>query len=113
MKGNQKVTDYINSAQSPFKEVMHKIRELIFELVPDAEEAIKWGTPVYSRIKNICYMAAFNKHVTFAFYNGRMLKDPYKVLEGTGKMMKYIKLKKIDDIDQEQIKKWILEGFYF
>lgn len=113
MKGDQKVTEYINFTQPPFKEVMLLIRKLIFELVPDTEEAIKWGTPVYSRIKNICYIAAFKRHVAFGFYNGRMLKDPDKILKGTGKMMKHIKLKRIDDIDQEQIKKWILEGFYF
>ena len=112
MKSNQKVQDYISSAQSPFREMMLEIRELIFELVPDVKEEIKWRTPVYSRKKNICYMAAFKKHVTFAFYDGRMLKDPDKILEGTGKMMRHIKLKKPEDIDREQVRKWILEGFY-
>ncbi|KPK80545.1 MAG: hypothetical protein AMS27_16850 [Bacteroides sp. SM23_62_1] len=112
MNDDPKVIEYINAAQSHQKEIMLTIRKMIFELVPDVGEAIKWGTPVYSRIKNICYMAAFKKHVTFAFYNGQMLKDPDGILEGTGKMMKHIKFKKIEDVDQEQIKKWILEGFY-
>jgi len=113
MKDDPEVTDYIQSAPNPFREIMLRLRELVSEVVPDAEEAIKWGTPVFSKVKNICYMAVFRKHVTFAFYDGRMLKDPEGILQGTGKMMKHIKLKTLDDIDQEQIKKWIIEGFYF
>lgn len=113
MKADREVMDYINSAQPSFREVMHSIRSMIRELVPDAEEALKWGTPVYSRIRNICYMAAFKEHVTFAFYDGRMLKDPERILEGTGKMMRHVKIRKVEDIDREQVKKWIIEGFYY
>jgi hypothetical protein len=112
MKIDPRVLDYINSAPSPQKEIMYKIRELIYKVVPDAEEAFKWGSPAFSRIKAICYMATFKKHVTFAFYDGRMLKDPDRILEGTGKMMKHIKLRKLEDIDEEQLSKWIIEGFY-
>jgi hypothetical protein len=112
MKSNPKVLDYMNSAPSPQREIMFNLRELIYKIVPDATEDFKWGSPAFSRIKTICYLAAFKKHVTFAFYDGRMLRDPDGILEGTGKMMKHIKLRKIEDIDEEQLSKWIIEGFY-
>ena len=34
------------------------------------------------------------------------------MLEGTGKMMKHIKLRRLEEIDEEQLTKWIIEGFY-
>jgi hypothetical protein len=105
MKIDPRISDYINSAPSPQREIMYKIRELIYKVVPDAKEAFKWGSPVFSRIKAICYLAAFRKHVTFAFYDGRMLRDPDGILEGTGKMMKHIKLSNPGDIDEEQLSK--------
>jgi len=41
-----------------------------------------------------------------------MLKDPDHILEGTGKMMKFIKLRHPEDIDIKRLRLWILEGFY-
>jgi hypothetical protein len=112
MKSDPHVLDYIHSAPAPQKEIMLIIRELIYKIVPDATEAFKWGSPAFSRIKTICYLASFKKHVTFAFYDGRMLKDPDGILEGTGKIMKHIKLKRLEDMDEDQLSKWIIEGFY-
>lgn len=112
MNKDPKVEEYILSAPDHFRDIMLRIRKLIYEIVPDATEAIKWNTPVFSRGKNICYIACFKNHVTFSFYNGRMLKDPDHILEGTGKMMKFIKLRHPEDIDIKRLRLWILEGFY-
>jgi len=51
-------------------------------------------------------------NVTFAFYDGKMLIDPDGLLLETGKHMKYIKFKSINELDEERLRMWILEGFY-
>ena len=112
MRPNPEVEDYIDQFNPPHREILIRLRAIIFEVVPDATEDIKWRVPTFSRHKNICYMAGFKHHVTFAFYDGKMLKDPEGLLQGSGKQMKYIKFRSLDDIDEERLRLWILQGFY-
>jgi len=89
------------------------LRELVFIVVPDASEAIKWSSPTFSyRNKPVCYIKGLTKHVTFAFHNGTMLNDPDSVLLGTGKYLRFVRFGSLEEIDEEQMKIWILEGFY-
>jgi len=113
MKPEPEVKEYIDQFASEFREVLYCIRELVYEVVPEVTEAIKWGMPTFGfQGKNISYLAGFKKHVSFGFYDGTMLNDPQNILKGTGKYMRYIKIKSVQEIDKEQLKIWILEGFY-
>ena len=112
MKSDLEVEEYIDQFDPVFRCILIRLRELIYEVVPDATEDIKWSVPTFSLNKTICYIAGFKHHVTFAFYNGKMLNDPDGILQGTGKHMKYLKFKSIDDLDEERLRLWILEGFY-
>lgn len=112
MKTNPDVIDYIDQFDPVFRDILFHLRSLIYEVVPDATEDIKWRVPAFSLHKTKCYIAGFNHHVTFGFYDGKMLKDPDDLLQGTGKHMKYLKFKSIKELDEERLRLWILEGFY-
>jgi hypothetical protein len=112
MKPDPGVEDYIDQFDPEFRNILLRLRALIYEVVPDATEGIKWRMPTFSLHKAICYIAGFKHHVTFAFFNGRMLKDPEGLLLGTGKHMKYLKFKSMDELDEQRLRLWILEGFY-
>jgi len=112
MEPDPYVIEYIDQYDTVFREILLRLRTLIFEVVPDATEDIKWGVPTFSLHRVICYIAGFKHHVTFAFYNGKMLKDPDGLLLGSGKHMKYMKFRSLDELDEERLRLWILEGFY-
>ncbi|KPL12391.1 MAG: hypothetical protein AMS23_01870 [Bacteroides sp. SM1_62] len=112
MKSDLEVEAYIDQFDPVFRDILIRLRELIYEVVPDASEGIKWRVPTFSLHKTVCYIAGFKNHVTFAFHDGKMLKDPDGLLLGTGKHMKYLKFKSIADLDEERLRLWILEGFY-
>ncbi len=113
MKPDPQVIEYIEQFSPEFLCILFRLRELIYQVVPDATEAIKWRSPTFSyQKKPVCYIAGFTQHVTFAFYDGTMLNDPDGLLLGTGKYMRYIKFKSPDDIDEEQMNIWIMDGFY-
>lgn len=63
-------------------------------------------------MKPVCYIAGLKSHVTLAFHNGLMLRDPGRKLSGTGKYLKFIRFRSVEEIDEEQVRIWILEGFY-
>jgi hypothetical protein len=41
-----------------------------------------------------------------------MLRDPDGILSGTGKYLRFIRFRLPEDMDEEQVRIWILEGFY-
>lgn len=53
--------------------ILIHIRELVHAACPDAEEAIKWGTPHFLYKKQmLCGMAAFKEHCAFGFWHKAM-----------------------------------------
>ena len=112
MRTDPYVKEYINQFDPDFRDILLRLRALIYQVVPDATEDIKWGVPTFSLQKTICYIAGFKRHVTFGFYDGKMLKDPDGLLLGTGKHMKYLKFKSINELDEDRLRLWILESFY-
>jgi len=113
MKPDQKVIEYIGQFPPELREVMFSLRDYIQQVVPDCTEAVKWRSATFSYGKKpVCYIAGFMNHVTFAFHNGLMLRDPDGLLSGTGKYLRFIRYKSLEEIDVEQVKIWILEGFY-
>ena len=112
MRSDPEVEEYIDDFDPVLRDILIRLREIIYQVVPDATEAIKWSVPTFRLQKNICYIAGFKNHVTLAFHDGKMLKDPDGLLLGTGKHMKYLKFKSTDELDEDRLRKWILEGFY-
>lgn len=48
-----------------------------------------------------------NPNLTFGIFNYEKIKDHVHLLEGTGKNMRHIKIKKYEDLQPEVIKTWI------
>jgi len=49
-------------------------------------------------------------HVTFGFPRGRSLQDSSKLLEGTGKNLRHVKLREISNVHDANLKQLILEA---
>lgn len=45
------------------------------------------------------YVNAFKDHVNVGFFLGAQIADPHRLLEGTGKFMRHVKLRSPDDVD--------------
>jgi hypothetical protein len=53
------------------------------------------------------YVGAFRAHVNVGFFRGAELPDPSGLLEGTGKHMRHVKLRRAGDIDAAALRKLI------
>lgn len=107
MNYNPAITAYISEAAADQIAILEQLRELIHESVEETTEAIKWGFPVFGKTKDYTYFRTTKKHVTFGFYNIDQLEDPDGLLEGSGNTLRHIKIKKLEDINQPLIKKWL------
>ena len=62
------VEAFIQRAAPPVRPLLRQLRKLVRETLPDAREEIKWGRPVYSLSRIVCYLAAAKDHASLGFY---------------------------------------------
>ena len=98
---DEAVTKYIEKQPSPQKELLRKLRQIILQEFPDIREEMKWGAPVYDGGK--CYLVGLKDHVNIGFSLKDLPPDEIARLDGSGKTMKHIALRSVDDIDQARI----------
>ena len=115
MKPNksEKVDQLIEALPKNIQEITTCLRNLIFETSDNFIEEIKWSKPSYGIDQNICYLQASKNHVNLGFYIGASLSDKDNLLEGTGKQMRHIRIKKLDEIQPEQFKALIQTAIEF
>ncbi|HVW74094.1 MAG TPA: DUF1801 domain-containing protein [Rhizomicrobium sp.] len=64
-------------------------------LGPDVRELLHDGHPTACvEDAAFCYVDAFSAHVNIGFFQGASLKDPAGLLEGSGKRMRHVKLRR-------------------
>lgn len=68
--------------------------------IDHADKMITFGTEK-NRKGEICYIKPLKDSVNLGFFHGAKLEDRKNLLQGTGKSLRHIKLKKKDNIDLE------------
>ena len=60
------IDNYISTFPKPIREILEKIRSVIVEEAPEAQEAISYSMPAFKlNGKGLVYFAAFKKHIGF------------------------------------------------
>lgn len=55
----------------------------------------------------------YKAHLNLGFNKGTLLQDPYKLLTGTGNLIRHIDIKKASDYKNPKVKALIKEAFEF
>lgn len=98
---NSGVKKYINRQKTPYNEICKELRRIIFKTFPDIKEEMKWGVPTYS--DGIYYIVALRDHVNLGLSLESIPKDKLDLFSGSGKTMRHIEIKALDQIDEKQI----------
>ncbi len=107
---NKEIDAYIEALPAEQRPVVARLRELIHEAAPGCLEAFKWSRPIFGNGKDFAYLKANKNHVNLGFNKGSELEDPEGLLEGTGKGMRHVKVKDINDIPEEALFRLIREA---
>lgn len=78
-------------------EVMRGCGDDVRELLHDGHPTACVGDAAF------CYVNAFTSHVNVGFFRGAELPDPAGLLEGTGKLMRHVKLRPDRYIDADAL----------
>lgn len=104
---NEQVTNYISEASEEQKKIMEALRIIIHKEVPSVVENFKWSRPVFSTDADFAYFKTSKSYLTFGIFRFEKIKDNKDLLEGTGKDMRHIKIKKMADMKPGIIKTWL------
>lgn len=100
----RKADSFFSSLNRGVSPLARELRGIVRTAVPSATESIKWGIPVYQTDKLICAIRVGTDYVALQFYgSGTKLPDPQKLLEGTGKRMRHLKVRSKSDIRKTAI----------
>lgn len=82
-------------------------RALVLDVLPTAFEVVwerqrntGYGTGPKKQTEHFCWISPATAHVTLGFNYGVELPDPAKLLEGTGKLFRHVKLASIVDLER-------------
>ncbi len=104
------VDGYIAQLNNDQAAIVSKVRQIILEAAPEADESIKWAQPVYETNGPFAYIKAFKNSVNFGFWRGVDINDPYGLLDGSGDKMRHVKLASLEDINEQAFKDYVLQA---
>ncbi|HEY9377332.1 MAG TPA: DUF1801 domain-containing protein, partial [Jiangellaceae bacterium] len=86
-------------------------RALIFDVLPKTVEVVwprqraaGYGTGPKKMSEQFCWLAPQTKHVVFGFYYGTELPAPEGMLEGTGQLMRHVKIRTRADLENPALR---------
>lgn len=65
------------------------------------------GQAGFSTKTDFAYFKTTKAYLTFGFFKFEKIKDNTHLLEGTGKDMRHLKIKKLEDLQPSIIKNWL------
>jgi len=96
------------------------LREFVLELHPESNELLYHThalTSVFSISDKLadayCMLPIYTNHLNLGFNKGTKLKDPHKLLTGTGNWIRHVDIKKPGDYRNPKIKALIKEAIDF
>jgi hypothetical protein len=92
--------------------ILETLRHLVEEAAPEASASIKWGMPVYSIGGTMmCALAGFKSHVNLILSGPKdTFDDPDGLLEGEGKTGRHLKLRMLDELPRETVRRWLRDA---
>lgn len=101
-------------------DLFHDLRDYILELYPDSNELLYHThalTAVFCVSDKLsdafCMLPVYSNHLNLGFNKGTLLKDPDKLLKGTGNLIRHINVKNAKDYRNPKVKALIKEAIDF
>jgi hypothetical protein len=114
-KPSKELLDLLAEHDPSVVELYLALRSLIVETAPSAKETVYQASYTISDIfsftdrwqDSFCFVTIHSKHANLGFSQGARLKDPYRKLEGKGNQMRHIKVKSLEDLQNEDLRHFL------
>ena len=101
MKAYASFDDYLRDQSPTNQTIIRALRRFVRSAEPQLIESVKWGNGCWlAGAEPVAYVYADAACVQFGFLTGSSLDDPSGLLEGTGRYVRHIKVRRNRDIDR-------------
>jgi len=84
--------------------VIRALRAFVRATEPELVEAVKWGNGCWLAGREpVAYVYVDDGFVQFGFVMGTKLRDPSHLLEGNGRFVRHVKVRKVSEIDRRAL----------
>jgi len=106
--GKEWIDAYVVGKDEGLGRLATGLRSLMKQTVPGIKESVNpWKIPTFESNGPMCFFSIGKHHVTFGFLRGTSVPDPAKLLEGTGKNLRHVKLQAMEDLRKPALTKLI------
>lgn len=108
---NDEFSGILEQAPPEVQLLARQTKQLITEIMPDVVEVawprqkiIGYGVGPKKMSEQFCYIAVLARRINLGFYYGADLDDPAQLLEGTGKMLRHVKITTVEQLDDPALR---------
>lgn len=90
----------------------HQLRKLVAAVMPNVVEVpwprmrmASYGVGPKKKTEHFCYISAQKEDVNLGFYYGAELPDPEGLLQGTGKLLRHVKIREPKAIRSQALRR--------
>ena len=98
-----KHTPEVQALAQRTREVIREVNPTVVESVNPGRNNLAYGTGMRMG-EWYCYIAPFKSYMNLGFLRGTELPDPEGLLEGTGKLLRHVKIKRIEDVEGPSVR---------
>ena len=109
--------DLVQLAKEPLRPIMDRLRSIILEIDPDACEVVRlgdraatYGCGPRKMIEGYSYIMPFGSWINLGFFRGASLADPQRLLEGSGKKMRHVKMRSLEDAERPGVRELVADA---
>ena len=117
MMANKKINTFLSSYNEEVFNHALKLREVILAKLPGISEQVDLPARMIAYCfgqkyaEMICTIIPSEKGLKLGFYKGNELPDPDGLLQGNGKISRYVEIKSEKEIKSAALKRLLAEGF--
>lgn len=111
---------YLDLKQQDLIDLFNDLRLFILDLYSDSNEILYHThalTSVFSISEKLsdafCMVPIYTNHLNLGFNKGTLLKDPHKILTGTGNLIRHVDIKSPADFQKDSVRDLIQEAIHF
>ena len=104
-------TEMTQGCPDAIRDLAMACRSLIYDVLPQTVEVVwlrqrtaGYGTGPKKTTEQFCWVTPYTEHVALGFYYGAELPDPEGLLEGTGRLMRHVKIRRSEDLDSPALR---------
>jgi hypothetical protein len=105
------VDEFVEKKVVPeYRDIVKDVRALIRTAVPDAQEAISYGIPMYRLNKVLAWINPSTSGVTVGFTYGKAFEDRFGLLRGSAKHSRHVRIRTPAELNRAALRYYLKQA---